>query len=62
MKTEVFKIYIAFNKEAFSQLTQTAVELYRLVSNVDGRLEKIEAQGSLVAVTAFIEANVQESQ
>lgn len=46
---------LAFRKEAFAQLTQPAIEIYRLVANVDGRLEKIEAQGSLVALMALLE-------
>ncbi|MEK7486907.1 MAG: hypothetical protein AABZ60_21490 [Planctomycetota bacterium] len=46
---------LAFQKEAFCQLTQPAIEIYRLIANVDGRLEKIEAQGSLVSLMALLE-------
>lgn len=51
----------AFKKEEFSQFTQPAMEIYRMVSNVDGRLEKIEAQGSLVALSALLEKYKKEA-
>jgi hypothetical protein len=51
-----------FKKEDFYKLTQPALDIYRLLSQVDGRLEKVEAQGNLIAFMAFIQHFEEDSR
>jgi hypothetical protein len=46
---------LGFNLGAFEQLAKSALRLYTEVADVDGIVEKIEAQGKVVALRGLTE-------
>ena len=46
---------LAFNFKVFDQFVKSALKLYSEVAQVDGVVEKLEAQGKIVATRGFLE-------
>ena len=46
---------LSFDFKTFDQLVQSALKLYTEVAQVDGIVEKIEAQGKIEAMRGFLE-------